>query len=229
MRLIDKQHTQMPFYGSRRMTAHLNRMGYTINRKRVVRLMRDMGLEALYPKRRLSVGNKEHRIYPYLLEGVSIVEPNHVWSSDITYIRMTKGFLYLMVILDWYSRYVLSWRLSNTLETRFCLEALDEAFLDGKRPKIFNSDQGCQFTSKSFTDVLTAHRVLISMDAKGRCFDNIFVERLWRTVKWEEVYLHDYLDGKEAYSNLSAYFKFYNENRLHQSLDYKTPSEVYWN
>lgn len=211
------------------MTAYLNREGYTVNRKRVVRLMRLMGLEALYPKPRLSVGNQAHRIYPYLLEGVEIMRPNQVWSSDITYVRMAQGFLYLVAILDWYSRYVLSWRLSNTLDTLFCIEALEEAFLDGKRPEIFNTDQGCQFTSEAFTHILKAQNVRISMDAKGRCFDNIFIERLWRTVKWEEIYLYHYLDGKEAHGNLSAYFPFYNDKRPHQSLNYKTPSEVYWN
>ena len=229
MRLIDEQHTKTPFYGSRRMTVYLTRKGYSVNRKRVIRLMRIMGIEALYPKPRLSVGNQTHHIYPYLLNGVTVTRPNQVWSTDITYIRMAHGFLYLVAILDWFSRYVISWRLSNTLDAFFCIEALNEAFLDGKRPEIFNSDQGVQFTSEAFTNILKMHNVLISMDAKGRCFDNIFVERLWRTVKWEEVYLHDYIDGKETKEQLSAYFSFYNIERPHQSLKNKTPSEVYWN
>ncbi len=226
MRLIDEEYTRHPFYGSRRMVAILERQGYEVNRKRVQRLMDLMGLEAVYPKPRLSQGHPEHKKYPYLLRGVSIDRPDHVWSTDITYIRMDRGFVYLVAVIDWFSRYVLSWQLSNSLDVGFCLEALDRSLRMGQ-PAIFNSDQGCQFTSVDFTDRLKARDILISMDGKGRALDNIFIERLWRSVKYEEVYLKDYQTVKEARDNLSAYFAFYNAERPHQALDYRTPKEVY--
>jgi len=205
----------------------LRRQGHGVNRKRIRRLMQLMGLEAIYPKRRLSLSNKEFRRYPYLLKGVTIERPDHVWSADITYIRMRRGFLYLMAILDSFSRFVVSWRLSVSLEADFCVEALKEA-LDTTRPKIFNSDQGVQFSSESFTSVLESSGVAISMDGRGRVFDNIFVERLWRTVKYEEVYLKDYEGVAQARNSLATYFGFYNYDRPHQALDYKTPAELYF-
>jgi putative transposase len=227
MRLIDKQYTKAPFYGSRRMTEWLKRQEYEVNRKRVVRLMRLMGIEAIYPKPRLSQSDQDHEKYPYLLGGLDIVHPNQVWATDITYIRMSGGFLYLMAVMDWFSRYVLSWRLSNTLESSFCLDALDEALGKGK-PEIFNSDQGSQFTSKDFTGRLKDAGVQISMDGRGRVFDNIFVERLWRAVKYEEVYLKEYEDVPDVFDGIGGYFRFYNNERLHQSLSYKTPAEVHF-
>jgi putative transposase len=226
MRLIDEQYTRTPFYGSPRMTAWLRHQGHSINHKRVERLMRVMGIEAIYPKPRLSQGCRDHRVYPYLLRGVEIQRVNQVWSTDITYLRLRQGFLYLVAILDWFSRYVLSWRLSNSLETSFCVEALDEALWRG-RPEIFNSDQGSQFTSREFTGRLEAAGISISMDGRGRAFDNIFIERLWRTVKYEEVYLNDYQGVADAVSGLGRYWRFYNDERLHQSLAYKTPASVY--
>jgi putative transposase len=226
MRLIDEQYTRAPFYGSPRMTAWLRSQGHAVNHKRVERLMRLMGIEALYPKPRLSASCPQHRVYPYLLRGVEIKRVNQVWSTDITYLRLRQGFMYLVAILDWFSRYVLSWRLSNSLDTSFCLEALDEALTIG-RPEIFNSDQGSQFTSREFTGRLEAAGIQISMDGRGRAFDNIFIERLWRTVKYEEVYLNDYQGVADAASGLGRYWKFYNEERLHQSLAYKTPAAVY--
>lgn len=227
MDLIDEQYTRTPFYGSPRITAWLNRQGYPVNIKRVKRLMKLMGIMALYPTRDLSRRNERHKIYPYLLEGVNIERPNQVWSTDITYIRLQKGFLYLVAIIDWFSRYILSWRLSNTLDAYFCIETLKEA-LGRERPEIFNTDQGSQFTSKDFTELLFARGIQISMDSKGRAFDNIFIERFWRSVKYEDVYLNNYEDGLAAHSGLRKYFGFYNEERLHQSLSYQTPHEVYW-
>lgn len=227
MSLIDQQYTKTPFYGSRRMTAWLKRNGHPVNRKRVQRLMRAMGIEGLHPRPVANRSKDEHKIYPYLLNDVSIVRPNQVWATDITYIRMRSGFAYLVAILDWFSRYVISWQLSNSLDRLFCLEALDAA-LSTARPDIFNSDQGCQFTSQDFTARLHAADVRISMDGRGRCFDNIFTERLWRTVKYEEVYIHDYNDMPDAYANLQRYWAFYNNERLHQALDYKTPREVHF-
>jgi putative transposase len=227
MHVIDQQYTETPFYGSRRMTAWLQRQGYDVNRKRVQRLMRLMGIEAIYPRPNTSRPNEEHKIYPYLLRDVAIVRPNQVWATDITYIRMRHGFIYLVAILDWFSRYVVSWQLSNSLDQFFCLEALDTA-LSTARPEIFNSDQGCQFTSNNFTQRLLAADIRISMDGRGRCFDNIFTERLWRTVKYEEVYIHDYDDMSDAYTHLHRYWLFYNNERLHQALDYKTPREVHF-
>jgi putative transposase len=225
MRRIDEQYLRTPFYGSRRMTAWLRREGTEINRKRVQRLMRLMGLEAIYPRPRTTVTAICHK-YPYLLRNVEIMRPNHVWSADITYVPMRAGYLYLTAILDWYSRYVLAWRLSNSLDTDFCLEALDEALSRG-RPEIFNTDQGVQFTSREFTGRLQAAGVAISMDGRGRALDNVFVERLWRTVKYEEIYLRDYASGADCQASLAAYLKFYCDERPHQALEYRTPREVY--
>ena len=226
MRLIDEQYTRRPFLGIRRMTDHLRRQGHAVNHKRVQRLMRLMGLEALYPKPRTSQAHARHRKYPYLLRGLVIDRPDQVWCSDVTYIRLVEGFLYLVAIMDWYSRFVLAWRLSNTLDASFCIEALEEALSQG-RPEIFNTDQGVQFTSSGFTSVLSSAEVRISMDGRGRCFDNIMVERLWRSVKYEEVYLKDYQQLRDARDGLGDYFPFYNRERGHQSLDYRTPYEVY--
>ncbi len=227
MDLIDKQHTRTPFYGSRRLQAWLNQQGYKINRKRVQRLMRLMRIEAIYPKPKLSKRNEEHKIYPYLLRDVEIKRPNHVWSTDISYIRIGKGFVYLTAVIDWFSRYVLSWRLSNTLDNTFCVDALEDA-LNISRPEIFNTDQGCQYTAANFLKPLQENHIQISMDSRGRALDNIFVERLWRTVKYEEVYLKDYQTVKDAQSSLKQYFEFYNKERLHQALQYKTPEFIYW-
>ena len=226
MRLLDEQYTAHPFYGSRRLTAWLVQQGESINRKRVQRLLRIMGLEAIYPKPRLSVAGRGNRIYPYLLRGVSIERPDQVWSTDITYVPLPSGFMYLAAIMDWYSRYVLAWRLSNTLDGSFCLELLDEALSRG-RPEVFNSDQGVQFTAAAFTGRLQAADVAVSMDGRGRCLDNVFVERLWRTVKYENIYLHRYESVRELERGLRNYFGFYNGERLHQSLDYRTPVNVY--
>ncbi len=226
MRLLDEQYTRTPFYGIRRMTVWLRQQGESANHKRVARLMRVMGLEAIYPKPRLSDPAVGHRIFPYLLRNVTITRPNQVWSTDITYIRLSGGFAYLMAILDWYSRYVVAWEVSVSLELSFCVTALDWALQTG-RPEIFNSDQGAQFTSPEFTGRLQAHAIAVSMDGRGRALDNIFVERLWRTVKYEEVYLKDYLTVRDAITSLSAYFRFYNHERPHQSLGYRTPAAVY--
>jgi len=226
MRRLDEEYTAHPFYGSRRMTAVLRQAGYAVNRKRVMRLMRQMGLAAIYPKPALSRPDPDHRVYPYLLRGVTITGPDHVWSTDITYLRLLGGFMYLVAILDGYSRKVLAWRLSNTLETRFCLDCLDEALRVG-RPVIFNSDQGVQFTSTVFTGRLAEAGIRISMDGRGRAHDNIFVERLWRSVKYEEVYPKGYETVEAAYQGLHCYFEFYNHQRPHQALDYRTPAEVY--
>lgn len=227
MRLIDEQFTRTPFYGVRRMTAWLQRNGQGVNRKRVRRLMRLMGLMAIYPKPRLSVAGPDHKVYPYLLKGVKVSRPDQAWCADITYIRLAHGFAYLVVILDWHSRYVLSWELSTTLDKGFCLEALRRA-LHYSRPEIFNTDQGAQFTSEEFTGLLESTEIKISMDGRGRVYDNIFVERLWRSVKYEEVYLHDYQTVPEARAGLGAYFRFYNEERLHETLGYRTPHEMYF-
>jgi len=227
MELIDRQYTKRPFYGARQITESLRRQDYWVNHKRVERLMRKMGIMAIYPRPRTSIKDDSHKIYPYLLRDLAITYPNQVWCADITYIRMRHGFLYLMAIMDWFSRYVLTWELSNTLDVHFCLEALGQALRIAK-PGIFNNDQGSQFTSCAFTGLLEQNNIRISMDGRGRAFDNIFIERLWRTVKYEEVYLHDYQDGIEAYFALDKYFRFYNEERFHSSLDYQTPSEVYY-
>jgi len=227
MRLLDEQYTRTPFYGVRKMTAWLGTQGYEVNHKRVARLLRQMGLCAIYPKPRLSQPGDQTIRYPYLLRGLSIDRVNQVWSTDITYIRLQRGFLYLVAIIDWFSRYVLAWQTSITLETTFCLEALDQAF-QVARPDIFNSDQGSQFTSRDFTTRLEAAGARISWDGRGRALDNIFVERLWRSVKYEEVYIKDYQTVSEAEQGLKAYFQFYNQDRLHQSLEYQTPAQVYY-
>jgi len=227
MDLIDRQYLKTPFYGSRRITAYLRQYGHEVNRKRVQRLMRLMGLKGICPGPNLSKRRQEHKVYPYLLKGLSIDRPNLVWSTDITYIRIRDGFIYLMAVLDWYSRYVLSWMLSNSLDARFCLDGLLEA-LEQSSPEIFNTDQGSQFTSDEFLAPLKKREIKISMDGKGRVFDNIFVERLWRTVKYEEVYLKDYQTVREAKQSLKSYFEFYNNERLHQSLGYLPPASVYF-
>ncbi len=226
MRLLDEQYTQTPFYGIARMTAWLRSQGYEINHKRVARLMRLMGIEAIYPGPHLSRPGEQVQRYPYLLRNVNVERVNQVWSTDITYIRLRQGFLYLVAILDWFSRYVLAWQTSITLDTSFCLEALEQALHLGQ-PEIFNSDQGVQFTSHDFTGRLQAANIRISWDGRGRAFDNIFIERLWRTVKYEEVYLKDYDTVPTALANLKQYFVFYNEQRLHQALDYQTPAAVF--
>ena len=226
MREIDRQYLATPFYGSRRMKVWLERQGKLVSRKRVQRLMRVMGLRAIYRRPRTSRPAPGVRVYPYLLGKAEITRPNQVWAADITYLPMARGFVYLVAVMDWHSRYVLSWRLSNTLEAGFCAEALTEA-LEMGRPEVFNTDQGSQFTSQEFTQVLQDHGVKISMDGKGRYADNIFVERLWRTVKYEEVYLKAYASAGEARRELGAYFRFYNDQRPHQALGYRTPGEVF--
>jgi putative transposase len=226
MRLLDEQYTRTPFYGVRRMIVELGKVVRAVNPKRVRRLMRLMGLEAIYPKPRLSLAGKGHKIYPYLLSGVPIERINQVWSTDITYIRLRHGFVYLTAVMDWYSRYVLSWEISVTMETSFCVAALDRALRQGK-PEIFNTDQGAQFTSCDFTKRLLDEGIQISMDGRGRVFDNIFVERLWRTVKYEDIYLKDYTDVPMLVGGLGDYFDFYNRERPHQSLAYRTPEIMY--
>ncbi|MDQ1240202.1 MAG: putative transposase [Thermodesulfobacteriota bacterium] len=227
MRLIDEQYLSTPYYGAPKMTAHLQRLGCTVNHKRVERLMKLMGLRAATPRPWLSQPDATHRIYPYLLRDLAIERPNQVWCSDITYIRLAGGFVYLVAVMDWFSRYVLAWELSNTLDVDFCLTALYRALRLG-RPEIFNTDQGSQFTSHAFTDCLLDHDVRVSMDGRGRAYDNIFIERLWRSVKYEEVYLHDYRDVPQAYQRLGAYFEQYNRERLHENLGYRTPTEVHF-
>jgi putative transposase len=226
MRLLDEQYTRCPFYGVRRMTAWLASQGYPVNEKRVRRLLRKMGLLAMYPRPSLSQPRAGAQVYPYLLRGVAIARVNQVWSTDITYIRLRAGFIYLVAIMDWYSRYVLAWEVSNTLESSFCIAALDRALQYGE-PEVFNSDQGAQFTSRVFTARLKEHGIQISMDGRGRALDNIFIERLWRSVKYEEVYLKDYRYAPDAITGLGTYFEFYNRERLHQSLGYETPEAVY--
>jgi putative transposase len=226
MRLIDEEYTAHPFYGSRKMTRWLTAQGEAVNRKRVQRLLRVMGLEAIYPKPKLSVPGRGHRIFPYLLRDVAIARVDQVWSTDITYVPMPKGFTYLAAVIDWYSRYVVSWRLSNTLEGSFCLEMLEEALRRG-RPEVFNTDQGTQFTAEAFTGKLVLAGVAVSMDGRGRCLDNVFVERLWRSVKYEDVYLKGYETVLALTQGLGRYFAFYNEERLHQALGYRTPADVY--
>ena len=226
MRLIDEQYTKTPFYGVPRMTLWLKRQGYQVNHKRVARLMQLMGLQAVYPKRKTSIPSKEHKIYPYLLRDMDIERPDQVWCTDITYIRMYRGFIYLIAIMDWFSRFILAWEVSITMDVDFCLRALDQA-LEKSRPEIFNTDQGSQFTCADFTGRLEDSGIAISMDGRGRVFDNIFIERLWRTVKYEEIYLHDYQNVREAKAGLSRYFCFYNTERFHSSLENRTPEEVY--
>lgn len=227
MRVIDQLYTEHPFYGVGMMTRHLRRLEHVVNPKRIRRLMRLMGLESLAPKPGLSLANKAHRVYPYLLTGMTIDRPNQVWATDITYIPMHRGWVYLAAIMDWYSRYVITWELSVTLDASFCVDALDRALITSGGPEIFNTDQGSQFTSDAFTGRLKESGVKISMDGKGRAYDNIFVERLWRSVKYEEVYLHDYQTVAEAMLGLGRYFGFYNHQRPHTSLDDRTPAEVY--
>lgn len=227
MRLIDEQYTKTPFYGSRRMAVILNRNGYEVNRKRIQRLMRVMGIEAIYPKPRLSTPHPEHKIYPYLLRNLEITRSNQVWGTDITYIRLAKGWTYLVAIMDWFSRYVLSWELSISLEVDFCTSALELALTIGMA-EILNSDQGSQFTSTEFVSKLEQNGIRISMDGKGRAMDNIFTERLWRSLKYEEVYLKDYQNVREARSGIGRYINFYNNERPHQSLDYRMPADVYY-
>ena len=226
MRLLDEQYTATPFYGSRRMQIALQGAGHLVNRKHVQRLMRLMGLEAVGPKPRLSEAHPGHRVYPYLLRNVPIVRVDQVWSTDITYVRLRHGFVYLVAILDWYSRYVLAWELSVTVDGQFCLDALETA-LGLSTPEIFNTDQGAQFTATPFTDRIKAAGAQISMDGRGRALDNVFVERLWRSVKYEEVYLKDYGSVSDARVQLGRYFRFYNHERPHQSLAYRTPAAVY--
>ena len=227
MVLIDRQYLARPYYGSRRMTAWLATQGHVVNRKRVQRLMRLMALVAIYQRPSTSKAAAAHKVYPYLLGGITIERVNQVWCSDVTYIPMAKGFLYLVVIMDWVSRAVLAWRLSNTLGAEFCVEALDEALSRYGRPEIFNTDQGSQFTSDDFTGTLKRHGITISMDGKGRCMDNIFVERLWRSLKYEEVYLNAYATVAEAKTGIGAWLSFYNDERQHQSLGYRTPRQIY--
>lgn len=226
MRRIDAQYLETPYYGSRRMTAALNAEGFGVNRKRVQRLMRLMGLEGVRPKRATTTRGAGHRIFPYLLRNVAISHPDQVWSADITYVPLRGGFVYLTAVIDWFSRYVLSWRLSNRLDGSFCLEALDAA-LRHARPAIFNTDQGTQFTSAAFTNRLLDRSVAVSMDGRGRALDNVFIERLWRSVKYEDIYLKDYASVDEVYDGLSAYFAKYNHERPHQALEYLTPAKVY--
>lgn len=227
MRLLDEQYTRTPFYGVLRMRQYLVNQGYRVNHKRVVRLMKKLGLVALYPGPRKQKGGVPEYKYPYLLRGLAITSPNQAWSTDITYIRMRHGFLYLVAIMDWYSRYVVAWQLSNSLDVSFCLEALDQS-LTVATPEIFNSDQGTQFTCTQFISRLQAETITISMDGRGRALDNVFVERLWRSLKYEEVYLKDYETVEQAHRGIAAYFTFYNQERPHQALKYRTPSELYY-
>lgn len=226
MRLIDAQYLQTPFYGYPRMTAYLRQQGYAVNPKRIARLMQLMGLQALLPKPRTTLAALGHKVYPYLLRGLTIERPNQVWSTDITYVPLRHGLMYLVAVIDWYSRYVLSWELSNTLDGQFCLAALEQALTYGT-PEIFNTDQGVQFTAQAFTGRLEQAQIRVSMDGRGRALDNVFIERLWRTVKYEEVYLHDYATVLDLERSLERYFQFYNHERLHQSLNYATPVKVH--
>jgi len=227
MDAIDKIYTKYPFYGSRRIRYALqDDYRIYIGREHVQRLMRDMGIEAIYPKRKTSISDKEHLKYPYLLKNLNIIRPNQVWGTDITYVRLEKGWAYLTAIMDWFSRYALSWKLSPTMETDFCMEALEEALITAM-PEIHNSDQGSQFTSENYLNILKDNQIKISMDGKGRCMDNIFTERLWRTVKYENIYIKSYGGIPEAKEGLKEYFSFYNQKRRHQSLDYQTPEKIY--
>jgi putative transposase len=227
LRLLDEQYMKTPFYGSRKFTVFLRSMGYEVNRKRVIRLMRQLGLQAIYPKRRTTIVNPENRVYPYLLRDLSIERANHVWCTDITYLPTGKGHFYLVAIMDWYSRRVLAWKISNTMDVDFCKRALEEALLNYGKPEIFNSDQGSQFTSKEFTERLQKEKVKISMDGRGRCYDNIFIERLWRSLKYELIYIQEFENGKELTEEVNKWFNWYNKERPHQALDYQTPDEVY--
>ena len=225
-RLIDEEYTRHPFYGSRKMVVYLGRCGHRVNRKRAQRLMRSMGLAGMAPGPNTSWAHPQHKVYPYLLRGVPVVRVNQVWSTDITYIRLASGFAYLVAIIDWYSRRVLSWRISNTMEAVFCMDCLEDAMREHGKPEVFNSDQGTQFTSEAFTGVLKREGVTISMDGRGRAFDNIFVERLWRSVKHEDVYLNGYATMGELLIGLTKYFVFYNDERPHQALGNRTPDDV---
>jgi len=226
MRLMDEEHLRHPARGSRQMVDFLEDQGHLVNRKRVQRLMRKMGIEGISPKRRTTLQNAGHKVYPYLLRGLAIERPNQVWCTDITYIPMRCGFMYLAAVMDWFSRHVLSWRLSNSMDADFCVHAVEDALQYGT-PEIFNTDQGSQFTSREFTGLLKANDIAISMDGKGRATDNVMIERLWRTVKYEEVYLKEYIDGTDLHKGLKSYFSFYSSERRHQSLDRQTPAEVY--
>ena len=227
MRMIDEQYIITPFYGHRKMTEQLKKTGEQVNKKRILRLMKVMGLEAMYPKPRTSIGNKEHYKFPYLLNNLKIVKPNQVWGTDITYIPLETGYLYLVAILDLFSRYVIAWNISNNMESDFCIQALEEALRNGIIPEIMNSDQGAQYTSKAWTGLLKKQSIAISMSGKGRCWDNIFVERLWRSLKYEEVYPKNYSTGQEAKEGIDWYFHFYNNKRLHEKLRYNTPQDIY--
>lgn len=224
---IDAEYTRHPFYGSRRMVVYLGGLGYSVNRKRVQRLMRTLGLAGMAPGPSTSRPHPQHKVYPYLLRGLEVTQPNQVWSTDITYIRLARGFVYLVAVIDWYSRKVLAWQVSNTLDSSFCVECLESALQTHGAPEIFNTDQGCQFTATAFTDVLKRHDIKISMDGRGRALDNIFVERLWRSLKYEDVYLQCYTNVIALIAGLTKYFLFYNTERPHQALDYDTPDEVY--
>lgn len=226
MRVIDEEYTRAPFYGYRKMTARLQALGYAVNRKRVVRLMRLMGIQAIYPGPRTSISYPAHKKYPYLLQDMTITRPNQVWSADITYVPMPRGFMYLVAVMDWFSRFVLAWQLSNTLDGLFCLEALRLALGQGQ-PDIFNTDQGVQFTASAFTNELAASHIQISMDGRGRAFDNIFIERLWRSVKYEDLYIKEYPTVPALEHGLRDYFHLYNHERPHQSLAYRTPADVH--
>lgn len=228
LRLLDQQYLETPFYGSRRMTVILRQHGYEVNRKRVQRLMRQLGIEALYPKPRLSNAHPGHQVYPYLLHDLAVTQANQVWCTDITYLPVLKGHFYLVALMDWYSRKVLSWQISNTLEVTFCVEALQAAIAHYGTPEIFNSDQGSQFTSNSFTACLKVAGVQISMDGRGRCYDNIFIERLWRSLKYELIYLMAFEDGIHLNQEVRKWFEWYNQKRPHQALSYRTPEVVYW-
>jgi putative transposase len=228
LKLLDEQYLKTPFYGSRKMTVYLRLLGYEVNRKRVIRLMHQLGLQTIYSKKRTTIPNPDHKTYPYLLRGLDIIHSNQVWCTDITYLPMRKGHFYLVVIMDWYSRKVLSWRISNTMEVDFCLEALSEALLTYEKPEIFNSDQGSQFTANEFTKCLKEAKVKISMDGRGRCYDNIFIERLWRSIKYELIYLCEFDDGKHLKKEVKKWIEWYNTERFHQALDYQTPDTVYW-
>jgi putative transposase len=228
LRLLDEQYLKTPFYGSRKMTQYLKSLGYGINRKRVIRLMNKLGLQTIYPKPKTTVRNPEHQVYPYLLREVEVEKANQVWCTDITYLPVGKGHYYLVAIMDWYSRKVLSWRISNTMDVYFCQSALEEALCNYGKPDIFNSDQGSQFTSKAFTECLKAENIRISMDGRGRCHDNIFIERLWRSLKYELIYLYEFKDGKELTEKVKEWFNFYNKERFHQALEYQTPKHIYW-
>lgn len=227
MRLLDQQYLETPFYGSRRMTVVLRQLGYEVNRKRVQRLMRQLGIEAIYPKPRLSQSHPDHQVYPYLLRDLEVNRADQVWCTDITYLPVLKGHFYLVAIMDWYSRKVLSWRVSNTMDVEFCIAALTDALEEYGSPEIFNSDQGSQFTSKAFSNCLKEAGVKISMDGQGRCHDNIFIERLWRSLKYELIYLYAFDDGIHLQKELTKWFNWYNKERPHQALEYLTPEDVY--